>query len=63
MKHEKDFPLYVVSKSDPGSIVFVFRENGQELAVNIRGFQPQCNLRLTPEERMHILEHFTKKTT
>lgn len=59
---EKDFPLFVMSQTDPGHIVFVFRENGQELAVNIRGFQPQCNLRLTPEERMYILENFIEKT-
>ena len=62
MEKEQEFPFYVMSKTEPNKSLFVFRENGQELKVNIQGYNPQCSLKLTPQERIHITENFIEKT-
>lgn len=56
-----EFPLYTPSLTKPNEEVFVFRDTGQQIRVNINGNQPKGELKLTPEERTHILEHFYKK--
>ncbi|WP_148264617.1 hypothetical protein [Christiangramia forsetii] len=56
----KDYPLYVTSISKPTQVLFIFRDNGQQIKVSLTGDQPVGEYALTPEERMHILDNFYK---
>lgn len=61
MPQKSDYPLYATSISKPTQELFIFRDNGQQVRVKLTGSQPVSDYKLTPEERIHILEHFYKK--
>tara|TARA_Y100001963_G_C6756750_1_gene437311 strand:+ start:1151 stop:1348 length:198 start_codon:yes stop_codon:yes gene_type:complete len=56
-----DYPLYATSISKPTQELYIFRDNGQQVRVWLTGDQPVGSYKLTPEERIHILENFYKK--
>lgn len=54
------FPLYIQSKTDIDTC-FVFRSDGREVQVSLKGHEPVSSIKLYPEERMHIIENYMSK--